>query len=129
MFALSQSMSWEVRIRRGTVRIESPSRGVLIASFRGMCGEEHVAAATRLLDQWIDEGLEVVVAIDSRDLGGAEPGYRRSWSAWLKAHGRHVRRVEVLPRPNTYGARAAGRVRRHASALSFTVAVAEAAAA
>ena len=117
-------MSWEVRIDHGRVKVETPRRGVLIASFSGTCSHEHVIAATRLLDQWVDEGLEVIVGLDNSKLEEVTPTFRRDWSRWLKRNGRQVKRVEVLPRYRERADRSAGRVRRHATALSFSVAVA-----
>ena len=99
MFAVTtdNSSSWDVRIRRGRARIQTPRRGVLFASYSGYCSGDHVSRAMLLLlDQWIEEGLDVVVALDTRALEGAAPSFNQRWTRWLDANAEHVRGFELL---------------------------------
>ena len=129
MFAVSTetSSSWEVRIRRGKARIQTPRRGVLFASYSGHCSADHVSQAMlMLLDQWIAEGLEVVIAVDVRELEGCSQSFGLRWTRWLDANAAHVRGFELLSGYATRDVIATPKrapIRTHGTALSFEVAV------
>ena len=129
MFAVTNEMSssWEVRIRRGRACIQTPRRGVLFASYWGHCSADHVSAAMlMLLDQWVAEGLEIVIALDTRGLEGCAPSFNQRWTRWLDMNADHVRGFELLNhnhkrRPIPAPTRTP--IRTHGSELSFEYAV------
>ena len=121
------SSSWVVRVRRGTARIQTPRRGVLFASYSGHCCGDHVGQAMlMLLDQWVEEGLEIVIAVDTRELEGCAQSFGARWTRWLDANAEHLRGFELLAGHNTRGVIAAperAAIRTHGTKLSFDYAV------
>lgn len=129
MFAVTTntSSSWEVRVRQGRAQIQTPRRGVIFASYSGHCSADHVSAAMlMLLDQWVLEGLEIVIALDTRELDGASASFGQRWTRWLDANAAHVRGFELLSRSSQrelIATPSRAPVRTHGSKLSFEVAV------